>query len=106
MKRDKSSKYYFVANASGNPPKIAIERDGWPRKESISDSKTSAGLDRTDDIKKGVYQTFKISVELNNKLKEKNIRTAIISNLPAYRHYKEYIKPFIDICKISTIDPT
>ena len=35
MKRDKSKKLYYLANASGNPPKISKERDGWPTKESI-----------------------------------------------------------------------
>jgi hypothetical protein len=80
IKRDKNQKLYYLANASGNPPKIAKTRDGWPRKESISDSKTSAGMDRTDDIKK-----------------ETQFKTAIISNLPAYRHGKEYVEPFVDM---------
>lgn len=92
--RDKTQKMYFLTNASGSPPKIARERDAWPQKESISDSKTSAGMDRTDDIKKGIYQALKIGT----KIKENpNYKTAIISNLPAYRHGEEYITPFVNM---------
>jgi len=88
---------YYAANASGHPPKIATEQFDWPKKESISDSKTSAGLDRTDDIKKGVYQTFKIGIESSLRFPEENIKTAIISNLPAYRHGESYVEPFTDV---------
>ncbi|WP_069471191.1 hypothetical protein [Candidatus Marithrix sp. Canyon 246] len=94
IKRDKNQELYYLANASGNPPKIAKTRDGWPRKESISDSKTSAGMDRTDDIKKGIYQVLKIGSSIR---KETQFKTAIISNLPAYRHGKEYVEPFVDM---------
>lgn len=66
-------------------------------KESISDSKTSAGLDRTDDIKKGIYQAFKLSIESSKAFPEENIKTALISNLPAYRHGEDYITPFSNI---------
>ncbi|QSR35802.1 hypothetical protein CFI10_12470 [Marinobacterium iners] len=92
--KDRSNKMYYLANASGNPPKIAKERDGWPEKMSISDSKTSAGMDRTDDIKKGIYQTLKIGTELKS---DPFIKTAIISNLPAYRHGDEYVDPFVNM---------
>jgi hypothetical protein len=93
-KKDRQNKMYYLANASGTPPKIAKERDGWPKKESISDSKTSAGMDRTDDIKKGIYQSLKIGTYIKNN---KNLKTAIISNLPAYRHGEEYVNPFIEM---------
>lgn len=92
--KNRESKLYYLANASGGPPKIAKERDKWPYSESISDSKTSAGMDRTDDIKKGIYQVLKLGVL--NKDKE-NVETALISNLPAYRHGKDYIDPFIEL---------
>jgi len=94
INRDKRQKLYYLANASGNPPKIAKDRDGWPTKESISDSKTSAGMDRTDDIKKGIYQVLKIGSSIRG---ETHLKTAIISNLPAYRHGKEYVEPFVDM---------
>lgn len=58
----------------------------------ISDSKTSAGLDRTDDIKKAIYQTLKIGITHKTEI---NYKTAIISNLPAYRHHEDYIEPFM-----------
>jgi len=91
--KDRTSKFYYLANASGSPPNVAKEKDGWPSGESISDSKTSAGMDRTDDIKKGIYQVLKIGT----KYKHQNVKTAIISNLPALRHGEVYVEPFIDI---------
>lgn len=91
-KKDRTNRMYYLANASGSPPKIAKDRDGWPKKESISDSKTSAGMDRTDDIKKAIYQSLKIGTHIKS---DSNIKTAIISNLPAYRHGNEYITPFV-----------
>lgn len=93
-KRDRKNKMYYLSNACGAPPKIAKDRDGWPSKESISDGKTSAGMDRTDDIKKGIYQSIKIGTSLQNK---PDVKTAIISNLPAYRHGQEYVTPFINM---------
>jgi hypothetical protein len=95
--KNRDSLLYYVANASGNPPNIAKENFGWPAKESISDSKTSAGLDRTDDIKKGIYQAFKLSIESSKAFPEDNIKTALISNLPAYRHGEDYIDPFSSV---------
>lgn len=92
--KDKNNKLYYLSNASGSPPKIAKERDKWPTKESISDSKTSAGMDRTDDIKKGIYQVLKIGTKYQNSA---DIKTALISNLPAFRHGEDYVKPFIDM---------
>lgn len=93
-KKDRESRLYYLANASGGPPKIAKDRDKWPRKESISDSKTSAGMDRTDDIKKGIYQVLKLGVK---NMSDSNIETALISNLPAYRHGSEYVDPFVPV---------
>ncbi|MDB9315372.1 hypothetical protein PN462_19815 [Spirulina sp. CS-785/01] len=95
--KNRDTLFYYVANASGQPPKIAKEQFNWPTKQSISDSKTSAGLDRTDDIKKGIYQTFKLSIEGAKRFPQDNIKTALISNLPAYRHGQDYIEPFYDI---------
>ena len=92
--KDRQNKMYYLANASGHPPIIAKERDGWPQKESISDGKTSAGMDRTDDIKKGIYQSLKIGTHVKDF---PHIKTAIISNLPAYRHGEEYVSPFLSM---------
>lgn len=95
--KNRNSLFYYISNASGHPPRIAKDKFNWPAKESISDSKTSAGLDRTDDIKKGIYQTFKLSIESFKEFPDVNIKTALISNLPAYRHGRDYIEPFYDI---------
>jgi hypothetical protein len=92
--KDRQNRMYYLANASGSPPKIAKDRDGWPKSESISDGKTSAGMDRTDDIKKGIYQTFKIGTHVKGN---PDIKTAIISNLPAYRHGDEYVSSFVNM---------
>ena len=93
-KKDRKNKNYYLTNACGHPPVIARNRDGWPGKESISDGKTSAGMDRTDDIKKGIYQSLKIGTEVQYL---NNIKTAIISNLPAYRHGEDYVYPFVHL---------
>lgn len=92
--KNRNDRLYYLANASGNPPKIAKDRDSWPKSESISDSKTSAGMDRTDDIKKGIYQSLKIGTQLKST---PQVKTALISNLPAYRHGNEYVDPFVDM---------
>lgn len=91
---DRQNRMYYLTNASGKPPKVAIERDMWPKSESISDSKTSVGMDRTDDIKKGIYQSLKIGTYLKS---HPEYKTAIISNLPAYRHGHKYVTPFINM---------
>jgi len=90
--KNRQSRIYYLTNACGSPPVEAKKHHGWPDKQVISDSKTSAGMDRTDDIKKGVYQTLKIGLTHKG---EKNFKTAIISNLPAYRHNDDYLSPLI-----------
>ncbi|MCI5209694.1 MAG: hypothetical protein D3910_13075 [Candidatus Electrothrix sp. ATG2] len=92
--KDRSNRMYYLANASGSPPKLAADRDNWPKRKSISDSKTSAGMDRTDDIKKAIYQSLKIGAHIKST---PDVKTAIISNLPAYRHGEEYVAPFVDM---------
>ncbi|MBR8836570.1 MAG: hypothetical protein DSM106950_21770 [Stigonema ocellatum SAG 48.90 = DSM 106950] len=54
---------YWLTNACGQPvPRPAY----WPTRnsgegfESVSDGKSSMGMDRTDDIKKGIYQVLKL----------------------------------------------
>lgn len=95
--KDRNNKLYYLVNASGQPPFIAKSQYNWPKAESISDGKTSAGLDRTDDIKKGIYQTLKIGTLLQNNELYKTYKTALISNLPAYRHGEDYIDPFLNV---------
>lgn len=89
--KDRSNMLFYLANASGRPPKEIKEKFNWPNNEAVSDGKTSVGLDRTDDIKKAIYQALKI------KQKYPNVHTALIANLPALRHGSEYLKPFENI---------
>lgn len=105
INKSKEVSLYWLTNACGAP--FPIPED-WPKRagtgyESVSDSKTSAGMDRTDDIKKGIYQVLKIGAEF--KTKHKNIKTAIISNLPALRHYDEYLLTIKDIVWTISEDP-
>ena len=51
-------------------------------------------LFKTDDIKKGIYQTLKIGITHKHEV---DCKTAIISNLPAYRHNEDYILPFVSM---------
>jgi len=90
-KKNRQDRIYYLTNACGQPPALARKRDAWPVTESISDGKTSAGMDRTDDIKKGIYQSLKIGTRVK-ELAE--MKTAIVSNLPAYRHGADYVAPF------------
>jgi hypothetical protein len=90
IKKDKNNVLYYMTNACGSPPLAAKRDHGWPNNEVISDGKTSAGMDRTDDIKKGIYQTLKIGITHKN---QSNYKSALISNLPAYRHGSDYVDP-------------
>ncbi|GBU09648.1 hypothetical protein AwWohl_07860 [Gammaproteobacteria bacterium] len=94
IKKDRQNPIFFITNACGSPPKEASKLDGWPQRSVISDSKTSAGMDRTDDIKKAVYQVLKIGITHQS---QRNYKTAIISNLPAYRHQDDYVRPFVNV---------
>ena len=91
---------YWLANSCGGP---VPRPSNWPRRnagsgyETISDNKSSVGMDRTDDIKKGTYQVLKIGAETKFRDCGWNIKTGIISNLPAIRHNQEYLEPVQDI---------
>ena len=74
-------------------------RHWWPKSkggdgsgfESISDSKTSVGMDRTDDIKKGIYQVLKLGSKGKPVSSRWNFKVGIISNIHAARHFEEYL---------------
>lgn len=98
----KSNPIFWLTNACGVPTPRPYN---WPQRrtggfETVSDSKTSVGMDRTDDIKKGIYQVLKLGAEY--KPRYRNIKTALISNIHAVRHNDEYLKCIKDI--IWTID--
>lgn len=93
----KSEGIFWLTNGCGSP---YPSPDSWPLrsgsgKETISDGKTSVGLDRTDDIKKGVYQLLKLRLTpINDSF---NVKIGIFSNTHAARHHEEYIEPIKDI---------
>jgi hypothetical protein len=109
-KRDNTyrSNVYWLTNGCGQPNP---RPDDWPKRkgtghESVSDGKTSVGMDRTDDIKKGIYQVLKIGAESKPQDKRSHftVKTALISNIHAVRHYEEYLTPLEDI--VWAIDKT
>jgi len=93
------SNVFWLTNACGQPyPRPSH----WPRRsgtgyESVSDGKTSVGMDRTDDIKKGIYQVLKIATESKPNESEFKVKTALISNIHAVRHYDEYLSSLEDV---------
>lgn len=100
--KDKGNTIFWLTNACGVP---TPRPDNWPQRrtggyETVSDAKTSVGMDRTDDIKKGIYQVLKLGAEF--KPTYPNVKTALISNLHAIRHQNEYLESIKDI--IWTID--
>ncbi|MDB9403924.1 hypothetical protein PN472_19340 [Microcystis aeruginosa CS-1036] len=88
---------YWLTNACGSP---SPRTDWWPKSkggdgagfESVSDSKTSVGVDRTDDIKKGIYQVLKLGSEGKPVASKWKFKVGIISNIHAARHFEEYLE--------------
>lgn len=96
--RDQSP-VFWLTNACGHP---SPRPDDWPRRsygagyESISDSKTSVGMDRTDDLKKATYQVLKIGAQ-GHPSNEFSYKVGIVSNIYAVRHFEEYLASLVDI---------
>ncbi|MBI5211993.1 MAG: hypothetical protein HY957_01290 [Nitrospirae bacterium] len=88
---------YWLTNGCGSPTPRPVwwpkskggEGDGY---ESVSDSKTSVGMDRTDDIKKGIYQVLKLGSEGKPVSSKWSFKVGIVSNIHAARHFEEYLK--------------
>jgi hypothetical protein len=88
---------YWLTNSCGAPTPKPLD---WPKAksgggqgfESISDSKTSVGMDRTDDIKKGIYQVLKLGSEGKPISSIWDFKVGIISNINAERHFEEYLR--------------
>jgi hypothetical protein len=96
---------FWLTNACGTPVPLP---QGWAKRrrgdgfESISDSKTSVGMDRTDDIKKGIYQVLKLGSLGKPCTSKWDYKVGIISNIHAARHFDEYLESLRDI--IWTLD--
>lgn len=95
--KNRDCSLFWLTNGCGQP---VPRPNNWPSRsgtgyESISDAKTSVGMDRTDDIKKAIYQVLKLGSEY--KPTNDNIKTAIISNIHAVRHYDDYLYTVRDI---------
>lgn len=95
--KDRDNSLFWLTNGCGQP---VPRPNDWPKRrgtgyESVSDGKTSVGMDRTDDIKKAIYQVLKLGSEY--KPKNPNVKTAIISNIHAVRHYDEYLLTVRDV---------
>ncbi len=54
-------------------------------------------MDRTDDIKKGIYQVLKLGTESKPAKSQFKVKTALISNIHAVRHYSEYLTSLQDV---------
>jgi hypothetical protein len=95
----RTSPVFWFTNACGQPFPRPAE---WPKRakgegyESISDGKTSVGMDRTDDIKKSIYQVLKLGAEGKPSPHVKYL-TGVVSNIHAVRHFDEYLKTLKDI---------
>ena len=61
-------------------------------------------MDRTDDIKKGIYQVLKLGSQGKPNTQKWNYKVGLISNIHAARHFHEYLESFKDI--VWTIDQT
>ena len=95
--RDLQTPYWFT-NACGTPNP---RPDDWPKRrgtgyETISDGKTSVGMDRTDDLKKATYQVLKIGAE-GKPAHKFDYKVGIVTNIPAVRHFEAYMSALKDI---------
>lgn len=91
-KKDESENIFWLTNACGKPSSLGKE---W--KTCISDEKTSVGMDRTDDIKKGIYQVLKLGSEGKVIETDWNYKIGILSNIHPARHFDVYLKPIKDM---------
>ncbi len=81
--------------SSGKPSKLPKDWTGGVT--CISDEKTSVGMDRTDDIKKGIYQVLKLGAEGKLEEIEWKCKVGILSNIHPARHFNAYLKPIKDL---------
>ena len=100
--KDNGDSCFWFTGGCGRPRKPG---EGWPTdaggkpQGSISDGKTSVGMDRTDDIKKSTFQVLKLGVEHRQVLETSDwkIGIGLLGNLPAARHYTDYLASYEEI---------
>lgn len=63
----------------------------------VDDSKNSPGIDRTDDIKKGIYQMLKLGEHFAARCPKGAIKIVLLANLHAVRHHSDYLSGLEDI---------
>ena len=92
-RKDPIDAVFWLTGACGAPKPKPFH---WPDGKTISDAKTTVGMDRTDDIKKATYQVLKIATAAKPKTSYR-VKTALISNIHAVRHYEAYLQDFQDV---------
>ena len=63
----------------------------------VDDSKNKPGMDRTDDIKKGTYQSLKFGTYYKEKDPQRRVRSAIASNFFPLRTFDRYLSEMTDV---------
>lgn len=101
-KKDDTENIFWLTNACGKPSKLPNDWTGGVT--CISDEKTSVGMDRTDDIKKGIYQVLKLGAEGKLEKTGWKCKVGILSNIHPARHFNAYLKPIKDLIWTITDD--
>jgi len=63
----------------------------------VDDSKNNPGIDRTDDIKKGIYQMLKLGEHFAGQCKKGAIQVVLLTNVHAVRHHDNYLSGLEDM---------
>lgn len=63
----------------------------------VDDSKNKPGMERTDDIKKGTYQSLKFGTYYKEKDPQRRVRSLIASNFFPLRTFERYLSEMSDV---------